>query len=146
MPTAMGRSNAAPTFRTSAGARLTVMRSSGNGNPLFLIAARTRSRLSRTVASGNPTMVSPGNPGDTSTSTTTGTASIPIITAAETRASMRETVASAKPTESPVRSPPQLRQPRRTCDPPDAPSRKLRSARSASPARVSCLVSPRHVT
>ena len=63
MPSAIGRSNAAPTLRTSVGARLTVTRSAGNGNPELRIAVRTRSRLSRTVASGSPTIVTPGNPG-----------------------------------------------------------------------------------
>ena len=58
----MGRSNAAPTLRTSAGARLTVTRALGNGNPELRIAVRTRSRLSRTVASGSPTIVMPGRP------------------------------------------------------------------------------------
>ena len=72
MPSAIGRSNAAPTLRTSAGARLTVTRSGGNGKPELRIAVRTRSRLSRTVASGSPTIVTPGSPGDTSTSTETG--------------------------------------------------------------------------
>ena len=87
MPRAIGRSNAAPTFRTSVGARLTVTRSGGNGNPQFRIAVRTRSRLSRTVASGNPTIVTPGSPGETSTSTETGTASRPSTVAAVNRAS-----------------------------------------------------------
>jgi hypothetical protein len=47
-PSAMGRSKAVPTFRTSAVARLTMIRSTGNSSPAFPIAARTRSRLSRT--------------------------------------------------------------------------------------------------
>src|SRR5215213_5458545 len=41
------------------------------------MATRTRSRASWTAASGNPTMENPGNPGLTSTSTSTGSASIP---------------------------------------------------------------------
>src|SRR5919107_4027671 len=41
------------------------------------MATRTRSRASCTAASGNPTMENPGNPGLTSTSTSTGSASIP---------------------------------------------------------------------
>ena len=41
------------------------------------MALRTRSRLSRTLASGRPTIVNPGSPNDTSTSTCTGQASIP---------------------------------------------------------------------
>ena len=61
-----------PALRTSAGARLTVIRCSGNLKPEFLIADRTRSRLSRTVASGSPTIANPGRPNCTSTSTETG--------------------------------------------------------------------------
>src|SRR5918998_6900741 len=41
------------------------------------MATRTRSRASCTAASGNPTIENPGNPGLTSTSTSTGNASIP---------------------------------------------------------------------
>src|SRR5579884_4567290 len=41
---AIGRSYAGPSFRKSAGARLTVIRLIGNKQPLFLIAERTRSR------------------------------------------------------------------------------------------------------
>ena len=57
MPSAIGRSNEAPALRTSAGARLTVTRCSGNSKPELRIALRTRSRLSRTLASGRPTIV-----------------------------------------------------------------------------------------
>ena len=71
MPIAMGRSNAAPAFRTSAGARFTVIRCGGNSKPLLRMALRTRSRLSRTLASGRPTIVNMGMPNDTSTSTCT---------------------------------------------------------------------------
>ena len=71
-PSAIGRSNDEPALRTSAGARLTVMRWWGNSNPEFLMAERTRSRLSRTVASGKPTIVKWGSPNDTSTSMCTG--------------------------------------------------------------------------
>ena len=88
MPTAVGKSKAAPSFRRSAGARLTVMRSSGNSKPELLIAARTRSRLSRTVESGRPTVVNEGNPDVTSTSTKTVAASIPCSDAERTLASM----------------------------------------------------------
>ena len=69
IPSAIGRSNDAPALRTSAGARLTVMRCTGKSNPELRIALRTRSRLSRTLASGRPTMVNAGKPNDTSTST-----------------------------------------------------------------------------
>ena len=67
-PSAIGRSNDDPALRTSAGARLTVMRWCGNSKPELRIAERTRSRLSRTVASGSPTIVKWGSPNATSTS------------------------------------------------------------------------------
>ena len=88
MPSAIGRSKAAPSLRSSAGARLIVMRSTGNSSPAFRIAARTRSRLSRTVESGRPTVVKDGRPGATSTSTKTSAASMPKTVAERTRASM----------------------------------------------------------
>lgn len=97
MPSAIGRSNAAPAFRRSAGARLTVTRPPGNGKPELRIAVRTRSRLSRTVRSGSPTMVNPGSPSETSTSTETATASTPTMAAAVSRASMAGAVANAMP-------------------------------------------------
>jgi hypothetical protein len=96
-PSAIGRSKAAPTLRTSAGARLTVMRPSGNGKPELRMAVRTRSRLSRTVRSGNPTIVMPGRPGDTSTSTDTGTASMPHTAAARSLASTGRDRAIGRP-------------------------------------------------
>jgi hypothetical protein len=46
IPTAMGRSNPAPSFLREAGARFTVIRSNGKGYPLFWIAALTLSLLS----------------------------------------------------------------------------------------------------
>ena len=88
MPSAIGRSNDAPAFRTSAGARFTVMRWAGNSKPELRIALRTRSRLSRTLASGRPTIVKPGNPNDTSTSTWTGQASMPKTAAVRRLASI----------------------------------------------------------
>ena len=69
MPSAIGRSNDDPAFRTSAGARLIVMRCDGKSKPELRIAARTRSRLSRTLASGRPTIRKKGSPRPTSTST-----------------------------------------------------------------------------
>ena len=62
MPSAIGRSNDAPALRTSAGARLTVIRWAGNSKPELRIALRTRSRLSRTPTSGRPTMREPRHP------------------------------------------------------------------------------------
>src|SRR3954452_3656652 len=87
-PSAIGRSNEDPAFRISAGARLTVTRCSGNSKPELRIALRTRSRLSRTDGSGRPTIVKPGRPKDTSTSTSTVQASIPNTAAVLTQASI----------------------------------------------------------
>ena len=60
----------------------------GNSNPELRIALFTRSRLSRTLASGRPTMVNPGMPKDTSTSTCTGAASTPNTEAVRRQASI----------------------------------------------------------
>ena len=72
------------------GARLTVTRRRGHDSPLERTAARTRSRASRTAASGRPTMVNPGSPFDTWTSTETGRPRAPLSVADATSASMRE--------------------------------------------------------
>ncbi len=69
MPRAIGKSNEEPALRTSAGARLTVMRCGGNSKPELRMALRTRSRLSLTLVSGRPTIVNDGKPYPTSTST-----------------------------------------------------------------------------
>ena len=90
IPSAIGRSNAAPALRTSAGARLTVIRWGGKSKPEFLMALRTRSRLSRTLASGNPTIVNAGRPNETSTSTLTAQASMPNTAAVRRLASTIE--------------------------------------------------------
>ncbi len=73
----MGRSSPAPPFRTLDGARLTVTRFSGQVSPVESIDARTRSLDSRHAASGRPTIVKPGRPLDTWTSTATGVPSTP---------------------------------------------------------------------
>ena len=70
-PSAMGRSNAVPSFRTSAGARFVVIRRGGTVNPELSKAAPTRSRLSFTALAGRPTVVHCGKPRETSTSTVT---------------------------------------------------------------------------
>src|SRR5439155_5950653 len=62
MPRAIGRSNEAPSLRMSAGARFTVILSTGKAKPALRIAVRTRSRLSRTAESGRPTVVTVGKP------------------------------------------------------------------------------------
>ncbi len=76
------------TFLYLAGARFTVRRQSGQGNPLDRMAARTRSRASRTAASGRPTMVKPGRPLETWTSTDTGCPTAPLSVAEATVASL----------------------------------------------------------
>ena len=86
MPRAIGRSNDAPSFRMSAGARFTVIRSKGKAKPALRIAVRTRSRLSRTAESGRPTVVKAGRPAVMSTSTRTSAASTPTSAAESTRA------------------------------------------------------------
>jgi hypothetical protein len=73
----MARSKRPPSFGRSAGARLMVMRRSGNSNWELSSALRTRSLLSFTAASGRPTMDSPGRPLDRCTSMVTSGASIP---------------------------------------------------------------------
>jgi len=87
MPMAMGTSKAAPSLRRSAGAKLTVIRRRGNLNPLFSSAPRMRTLPSLIPASGKPTILQPGKPCDTSTSTLMGAASIPMTVAESTRAS-----------------------------------------------------------
>jgi hypothetical protein len=97
IPRAIGKSNEAPSFRRSAGARFTVIRSDGNGNPALRIAVRTRSRLSRTAESGSPTVVKAGRPGATSTSTRTSAASTPTRAADKIRASTRNCSIGRRP-------------------------------------------------
>lgn len=81
MAAAIGRSNPDPALRSELGARFTTTLSAGIVNPQALIAARTRSCDSLTAASGMPTMVIPGSPLETTTSTSTGTARTPRIQA-----------------------------------------------------------------
>ena len=69
IPIAIARSAADPVLGRSAGARLTVMRRGGWTKPEFRSAPRTRSRASRMPTSASPTIVKPGRPGATSTST-----------------------------------------------------------------------------
>ena len=88
MPTAIGTSNAAPSLRRSAGARLTVVRRGGSLKPLLSSAPRMRTRPSRMPASASPTMLQHGSPTPTSTSTSMGAASIPTTAADATRANM----------------------------------------------------------
>ena len=88
MPSAIGRSNDEPALRTSAGARLMVMRCCGKSKPELRMAAWTRSRLSLTLVSGSPTSWKRGRPKHRSTSTCTGLASIPMTEALSRLASM----------------------------------------------------------
>ena len=66
MAAAIARSIADPSLRSSAGARLTVIRPSGHPNPALWKARPMRSRLSRSVAPASPTMENPGNAAATS--------------------------------------------------------------------------------
>src|SRR5260370_11833842 len=79
MPSAIGRSNAEPSLRTSAGARLMVTPwGAGKSYPQFFSADLIRSRLSLTAISGRPTTLnSPILVEPTSTSTSTRYASMP---------------------------------------------------------------------
>ncbi len=56
MPMAIGRSKLGPSFFTSAGARLMVVRPKVNEKPELISAVMTRSRDSLTAASGSPTI------------------------------------------------------------------------------------------
>ena len=77
-PRAIGRSNEAACLGSSAGARLITTRFSGRMYPLLARARSMRWVLSLTVASGRPTRTILGEAlGETSTSTSTGTASTP---------------------------------------------------------------------
>ena len=78
---AMGRSNRFPSFRTSAGARLTVILLGGRLIFVFLIAVFTRSWASLTWDDRYPTILNTGRPLLTSASTRTGTQFTPQIAA-----------------------------------------------------------------
>ena len=69
--TAIAKSRPEPPLRSPLGAKFTVIRRLGQANPRDKNAARTRSRLSRHTSSGWPTMVNPGSPTPTCTSTST---------------------------------------------------------------------------
>ena len=90
MPSAMGRSKLGPSFFTSAGARLMVVRPMGNLKPELVSAVVTRSRDSFTAASGRPTMTMTVSPQPALTSTSTGYASMPLTAAEQTLESMGE--------------------------------------------------------
>ena len=78
MPKAIGRSKEAASLGRSAGARLITTRFCGRWKPELTIARSTRCVLSFTAASGSPTRSVLGSPaGETSTSTSTGRASMP---------------------------------------------------------------------
>src|SRR5690349_17183001 len=88
MPMAMGRSKLGPSFFTSAGARLIVVRPNVNVNPELISAVITRSRDSFTAASGNPTIIMIVSPYPAFTSTSIGYASIPFTAAEQTLANI----------------------------------------------------------
>jgi hypothetical protein len=83
---ATGRSNPAPSFFISAGAKFTVTRFGGRLSRLFLNAVRTLSCASLTCADGKPTMVKEGKPSLTSASTWISRTSMPKIAADNTLA------------------------------------------------------------
>ena len=83
-PTAIARSSPEPVLRYDGGARLTVIFLSGQVYPHVTIAARTRSRASRHDSSGSPSIVKPGMPLATWTSTLTGCPRAPRIVADRT--------------------------------------------------------------
>ncbi len=74
---AMAKSYLPPCLGMSAGAKLTVMRRSGNSRPELIMALLTLSLLSFTAFSGKPTMAKLGSPLDKWVSTFTSTASTP---------------------------------------------------------------------
>ena len=78
MATAIARSKIAPSFRSCAGARFTVILEQDISRPEFLIAAITLFADSRHAASGRPTMVNDLIPFDMSTSTSISRECIPI--------------------------------------------------------------------
>ena len=61
-PRAIGKSKCAPSFKTSAGAKLTAIRFGGKARPIDANAARTRSRDSATALSARPTIAMAGKP------------------------------------------------------------------------------------
>ena len=83
-PTAIAKSSPEPVLRYTGGARLTVIFLSGQVYPHVTIAARTRSRASRHDSSGSPSIVKPGMPLATWTSTLTGCPRAPRIVADRT--------------------------------------------------------------
>ena len=92
MPRAIAASSDDPALRMSGGARLTVMRRGGWTKPLLRSAPRTRSRASCRAASASPTIVKPGIPGATSTSTRMTRPARPTIVAESSVTSMPPTV------------------------------------------------------
>jgi hypothetical protein len=91
-----GEVEAGAAFPDPGGRGLAVSLRMGQGGPLDRMAARTRSRASRTrsrasrtAASGNPTMVKPGSPLETWTSTETPRPTAPLRVAEATEASMQ---------------------------------------------------------
>ena len=81
-PDGDGQVEAGASFSHARRRQIDVTRRRGQGSPLESRAARTRSRDSRTAASGRPTMVKPGSPLETWTSTETGWPTAPVKVAA----------------------------------------------------------------
>ncbi len=84
---AIGRSNPEPSFRSSAGARLTVTRRRGNSSSADAIPLRTRSRASFSALSASPTIANAGTPSWMCASTSTRRGSSPTSACVTARAS-----------------------------------------------------------
>ena len=84
---AIGRSKPEPSLRSSAGARLTVIRRGGKLSSAAEIPERTRSRASWQARSARPTIAKPGMPSRTCASTSTRRGSRPTSACVTARAS-----------------------------------------------------------
>ena len=84
---AIGRSKPEPSLRSSAGARLTVIRPGGKLSSAAEIPLRTRSRASWQARSARPTIAKPGMPSRTCASTSTRRGSRPTSACVTARAS-----------------------------------------------------------
>src|SRR5256885_6396569 len=93
----MGTSKLAPSFLTSPGARLTVMRLCGSSYPEFRIAVAQRTLASTHAMSGRPTTTKPGSPRARSTWTSMGKALVPSSAAQRKEACTRGRIASGVP-------------------------------------------------
>ena len=91
---AIGRSKPEPSFRSSAGARLTVTRRRGNSSSADAMPLRTRSRASFSALSASPTIANDGTPSWMCASTSTRRGSRPTSAWVTARASTTPTLRS----------------------------------------------------